>query len=58
MKMIINTDLFELSYENTEKYNQVNISNLTSQGVAYFADSIPHVFMTFGISLKEFTIQV
>ena len=38
--------------------NQVDISILTSQGGALFADSIPHVFMTFGISLKPFTIQL
>lgn len=38
--------------------NQVNTSVLTSQGVALFADSTPHVLTTFGISLKEWTIQL
>lgn len=38
--------------------NQPNLSILTSQGVALFADSLMHMFMTFGISLKEFTIYL
>lgn len=38
--------------------NQVSTSILTSQGVALFVDSTPHVLMTFGISLKEWTIQL
>lgn len=38
--------------------SQPNLSILTSQGVALFVDSLTHVFMTFGISLKEFTIHL
>ena len=37
--------------------NQVDISILTSQGGALFAEHT-HVFMTFGMSLKAFTIQL
>ena len=35
--------------------DQVDICILTSQGGALFAD-LSHVFMTFGMSLKAFTI--
>ena len=37
--------------------DQVDICILTSQGGALFVDHT-HVFMTFGMSLKAFTIQL
>lgn len=38
--------------------NWASLCILLSQGVALLVDSVPPVFVTFGISLKEFTIQL